>query len=255
MESWRDKPLSRPFNIPSAREGSVKDNESEILLLKKRNRESSKSLAPVGSMLMFGGQEPPETWLLCDGSAVSRTKYKTLFSVIGTSYGGGDGESTFNLPDMRLQFPRGSGTGLGLGATGGATEHDHSVSVASASHAHTHQVTMTPSGSLDTQGSHGHSVSIPSSGGGTTGITDAINRFGRATGALDTPGVQHTHTTPNHTHTVNQSNAGGHSHTFTGNSNTVTSAAASSTTHGHTASSGNNDHLPPFVVVNYIIKA
>lgn len=56
---------------------------------------------PVGAQLPFGGSTPPEGWLLCDGSAVSRTDYADLFAVIGTSYGEGDGSTTFNLPDKR----------------------------------------------------------------------------------------------------------------------------------------------------------
>ena len=56
---------------------------------------------PVGAQLPFGGSTPPKGWLLCDGSAVSRTDYADLFAVIGTSYGEGDGSTTFNLPDKR----------------------------------------------------------------------------------------------------------------------------------------------------------
>lgn len=62
---------------------------------------SSFGNVPVGAQLPFGGSTPPEGWLLCDGSAVSRTDYADLFAVIGTSYGEGDGSTTFNLPDKR----------------------------------------------------------------------------------------------------------------------------------------------------------
>ena len=56
---------------------------------------------PVGAQIPFGGGAVPNGWLLCDGSAVSRTTYADLFAVIGTSYGAGDGSKTFNLPDKR----------------------------------------------------------------------------------------------------------------------------------------------------------
>lgn len=56
---------------------------------------------PVGAQIPFGGGSVPSGWLLCDGSAVSRTTYADLFAVIGTSYGAGDGSKTFNLPDKR----------------------------------------------------------------------------------------------------------------------------------------------------------
>ena len=61
-------------------------------------------LCPVdeaGVIQMYAGTTPPDGWLLCDGSAVSRTTYAALFAVIGTTYGAGDGSTTFNLPDLR----------------------------------------------------------------------------------------------------------------------------------------------------------
>lgn len=63
-----------------------------------------------GVISMFGGQAAPAGWLLCDGAAVSRTTYANLFTVIGTTYGAGDGSTTFNLPDFRGIFPKGAGT-------------------------------------------------------------------------------------------------------------------------------------------------
>ena len=53
---------------------------------------------PVGVYVPFGGSVVPDGWLDCDGSAVSRTTYASLFAVIGDSYGAGDGSTTFNLP-------------------------------------------------------------------------------------------------------------------------------------------------------------
>ena len=54
---------------------------------------------PIGTQVAYGGTVPPTGWLICDGSAVSRTTYAELFKVIGTSYGEGDGSTTFNLPN------------------------------------------------------------------------------------------------------------------------------------------------------------
>lgn len=56
--------------------------------------------APVGSLMPYAGTTPPDGWLICDGSEISRTTYARLFSVIGTTYGAGDGNSSFNLPDL-----------------------------------------------------------------------------------------------------------------------------------------------------------
>ena len=69
------------------------------------------SLIPTGIFLPYGGTTPPTNWLLCDGSARSRATFATLFAVIGTSYGVGDGATTFNIPDMRARMPIGAGAG------------------------------------------------------------------------------------------------------------------------------------------------
>ena len=61
----------------------------------------------TGWIVMYGSATPPAYWLTCDGSAISRTTYSDLFSVIGTGYGIGDGSTTFNLPDMKARFPIG----------------------------------------------------------------------------------------------------------------------------------------------------
>ncbi len=63
---------------------------------------------PVGCVIPFAGAAAPTGWLLCQGQAVSRTTYAQLFSVIGTTYGSGDGSTTFNLPDMRGRVAVGS---------------------------------------------------------------------------------------------------------------------------------------------------
>lgn len=55
---------------------------------------------PVGAIMWFGGSSAPTAWLLCDGSAVSRSTYANLFAVVGTTYGSGNGSTTFNLPSI-----------------------------------------------------------------------------------------------------------------------------------------------------------
>lgn len=82
-------------------------------------------VVPVGGTIDFAGAVAPAGWLLCDGSAVSRTTYARLFAAIGVVWGPGDGSSTFNLPDLRRRFKIGSGSGLTLGQTGGAWDHVH----------------------------------------------------------------------------------------------------------------------------------
>lgn len=60
--------------------------------------------APVGSLMPYAGTTPPDGWLICDGSEISRTTYARLFSVIGTTYGAGDGNSSFNIPNGKTAF-------------------------------------------------------------------------------------------------------------------------------------------------------
>lgn len=81
---------------------------------------------PVGVVSAYAGTLAPPAYLFCNGSAVSRTTYSALFAVIGTTYGGGDGSTTFNLPDLRGEFIRGldSGRGIDSGRTLGSFQAD-----------------------------------------------------------------------------------------------------------------------------------
>ena len=65
---------------------------------------------PTGTVVMYGGSSAPLDWLLLDGSAVSRTTYANLFAVLSTTYGVGDGSTTFNLPNAQGVFVRGAGS-------------------------------------------------------------------------------------------------------------------------------------------------
>ena len=69
------------------------------------------SAAPIGTILNYAAATAPSGWLICDGSAISRTTYVNLFTAISTAWGIGDGSSTFNLPNLQGAFLRGTGTG------------------------------------------------------------------------------------------------------------------------------------------------
>ena len=71
---------------------------------------SSGSKGIIGEVITFFGDTAPEGTLICDGSEVSREAYSELFRVIGTREGAGDGETTFNLPDLRDRWIKSSGT-------------------------------------------------------------------------------------------------------------------------------------------------
>ena len=70
--------------------------------------------ALVGTITPFGATAIPDGWLAADGSAVSRTTYALLFAVISTTWGVGDGSTTFNVPDCDAAFLRGTGTSAGF---------------------------------------------------------------------------------------------------------------------------------------------
>jgi len=74
------------------------------------NIEFLNTLIPVGAKIMFGSASTPENFLYCDGSAVSRTTYAALFAVIGTTYGAGNGSTTFNIPNTQGVVPKGVGS-------------------------------------------------------------------------------------------------------------------------------------------------
>jgi microcystin-dependent protein len=90
-------------------------------------------------VVMWTTGSPPVGWLLCDGAAVSRTTYSALFAVIGTTFGTGDGTTTFNLPNVTNRYVRQDSSALG--ATGGADTHDHNL--AGGSPAAMAQITIT----------------------------------------------------------------------------------------------------------------
>jgi microcystin-dependent protein len=69
--------------------------------------ESIDSSAPAGAIVAYSGTVAPSGWLLCNGQSVSRTTYAGLYTVIGNSFGSGDGSTTFHLPDFRGRFLRG----------------------------------------------------------------------------------------------------------------------------------------------------
>lgn len=98
-------------------------------------------MVPVGAVLPYTSSTSPKGWLNCVGQAISRTKYSDLFSIIGTTYGSGDGSTTFNLPNLSGRVVVGQGTGSGLtsrnmGNTGGSEDHTLTTSEMP-SHSHT----------------------------------------------------------------------------------------------------------------------
>ena len=101
----------------------------------------SQIAAPVGSVYTFAGATVPTGWLKCNGALLSRTTYASLFAVIGTTYGAGDGSTTFALPDLRGEFVRGAddGRGVDAGRVLGSAQAGQNAS-------HTHTASTSPAG-------------------------------------------------------------------------------------------------------------
>jgi microcystin-dependent protein len=131
--------------------------------------------SPTGGLLMWPTGTAPSGWLLCAGAAVSRTTYSALFAVIGTTFGVGDGSTTFNLPDYRDRMPIGAGTTYSANSTGGSKDavvvsHTHTATVTDSGHSHTYTSVGVAGVGGNIQSGGGNPTS-PSTSTATTGIS------------------------------------------------------------------------------------
>lgn len=174
--------------------------------------------APTGSIIALAHTTVPASYLECAGAVVSRTTYVTLFNLVGTTYGAGNGTTTFNLPDLRGEFLRGwdhgrgidSARGIGSAQVSQMGSHTHTVTV-DASGAHTHAA------SASTDGVHNHSNGVYQNllkydGNGTVQQYDS---------SVNEPNTQTFGTMLNagaHTHAITVASVGTHTHTGTATS-------------------------------------
>lgn len=146
---------------------------------------------PSGTVTFFAASAAPAGYLKANGAAVSRTTYSSLFAVIGTTYGSGDGSTTFNLPDLRGYFVRGwdDGRGVDAGRSFGSSQADSYLN-------HTHTATS------DSQGAHTHTSPYYYGDGGSYG-------WQASTGANQSSVTTSTSGAHSHNITVSASTTGG----------------------------------------------
>ena len=148
--------LARAVQTTVPPDGSVSTEKIADSAITQAKLNSNLIFVPSGMIMPFGGSSAPTGFLSCDGSAISRTTYSTLFTAIGTTWGAGDSSSTFNIPDLRAMFLRGTGThGTANMAKGtdfsapsvGTIENDQMQD-------HKHQTIMSPGTSYQTYSSY-----------------------------------------------------------------------------------------------------
>ena len=123
---------------------------------------TARGYAPPGLVAHFARSTPPPGWLKCNGAAVSRTAYAALYAALGTTFGAGNGSTTFKLPDLRGEFLRGWDQGRGVdGGRGFGTAQSHAV--------------------------ERHNHYLPTSSGGTQSGTAGFQDVDESTWEFDTP--------------------------------------------------------------------
>jgi microcystin-dependent protein len=179
------------------------------------------SILPVGTILMYSSENVPTNFMKCDGSAISRNEYTSLFSLISTTFGSGNGTTTFNLPDLRSRVPVGSNSNIatsdGLGIANRSLTHSHIAP----SHSHTipqhthiipghhHTYALGSDLNITSSGSHTTSIDISHSHTGSIGnnTTGILISSAQSNIALNDPGHNHLGSTSQnitslaHTHT------------------------------------------------------
>lgn len=189
---------------------------------------------PVGSVIAWlSTSSVPAGYLEANGQTVSRSTYSELFGVLGTTYGAGDGSTTFSLPNLNAKHLKGTTTANAVGgdvgndsttlSTANMPAHTHTLAGHTHTVSHSHTIAHNHSVSITAAGTHGHN-------------TNASGNTSDHTG--------HYHADGNYSGTTSTHN--GHSHTFSGNTSNVAGSTGNAGAHGHSLiESGNNNVIGP----------
>jgi microcystin-dependent protein len=238
------------------------------------------AFAPTGTITIYNNLTPPEGWLFCDGTAVSRISYASLWNAIGTAWGSGDGVSTFNIPNLQGVLLRGRDNGAGRDTTrnnrttiaaGGATgdnvgsyqifsvlTHTHGItsSLPDANMSHSHSI-------VSANTSHGHNLNFGGAGDHSH-TADFKTRSQRARVFGDTPDdvvdqdpVQYIARTPSYDVSYDHYASANLSYAY--HYHSIGYGPDTGNTHFHSvtvniSNSGNSDSRPINAAAAYIIK-
>lgn len=259
---------------------AVGDNDPRVLTTAEVTDVQNVSVA--GIISMYGGATAPTGWLLCDGSAVSRTTYADLFTAISTSYGTGDGSTTFNVPNLKSAMPVGygqrtetfdfldaavntstdvitvpsndwiqTGTALVLSTTGTLPT---GLSATTYYAIRTAATTIKLATSV-ANANAGTQVDITAAaGGGTHTLTLTLtDRTLGAEGGEETHAISDAEM-PSHTHVIQTDNNTGGGQFYVSENTDGGSSVASTAITNSAGSDTKHNNMPPYVTVNFIIK-
>lgn len=214
------------------------------------------NVVPIGLPAPWLTATAPSGWVFLDGAQKSRVTYKALYELWGTTFGIGDGSTTFNLPDFRGRFYLGkaaAGTGSVIGETGGTLDHTHTMG------SHTHTIPA-HTHTISSDGAHTHTFTTGSSGAHTHTYsgTTSIDNSGALVrdDVLNAYAANHLHT---HTYSGTTSSDGSHSHSGTtdsGGAHThggVTGSTSGTTGSASAGTSGTSN--PAYITGNWIAFA